>query len=472
MSPQEDQPQPICFVVMPFGIKPVTGPVIEGAPGELDCDALWERLLKPAIKQLGYLAIRADADPGTLIIHDMFERLALADLVVADVSLPNGNVYYELGLRHVAKETGCVTVAAEWSRQLFDINQFRTVRYPLASGDVPTAEVAPVVAHLAEGIESMRSSKTPYHRVIPDVAGGRRSEVFREHVTRLSAFQAAVAEARLHPPGEVRRDRVKRLREGLPPSALHIGEVATELLCLLRDTVGWQEVLDFVGQLPPSVADLPYVREQRLLAVGKGGDSHEAVVKLKQLVEEFGDSEERQGLIGGRYKRLWRDERERRQGAGESEPTDLERRYLDHAIEHYSAGMQLDFNAYFCSTNLALLLLARDRPAQPGRGVESDRSRARRIELFVIAACRRAMQLKLDDEWTRPTLLGAAFRAGDVVEAAWLADRVAHEGPAAWALETTLDDLRESISLTEGQATRDELHGVYDRLSRLAASGG
>ena len=55
----------------------------------------------------------------------MVERLAYADLVVADMSIPNGNVYYEVGIRHACRDRGCVIIAADWSSQLFDVDQMQ-----------------------------------------------------------------------------------------------------------------------------------------------------------------------------------------------------------------------------------------------------------------------------------------------------------------------------------------------------------
>ena len=69
----------------------------------------------------------------------MVERLYFADLVLADMTIPNGNVYYEVGVRHAAKRTGCVLLAADWSKQLFDVAQMRTVRYPLKEGNIEGA---------------------------------------------------------------------------------------------------------------------------------------------------------------------------------------------------------------------------------------------------------------------------------------------------------------------------------------------
>jgi hypothetical protein len=39
-----------------------------------------------------------------MITTQMIERLYFADLVLADMTIPNDNVHYEVGLRHAAKE--------------------------------------------------------------------------------------------------------------------------------------------------------------------------------------------------------------------------------------------------------------------------------------------------------------------------------------------------------------------------------
>ena len=105
MSPQF---RPICFVVMPFGIKD-TG-ATPPAPARVDFDALWKLAIAPALDNLGYRAVRADQDLGPLIIKEMLERLYYSDIVVADVSIANANAYYEVGIRHAARTEGCVLI--------------------------------------------------------------------------------------------------------------------------------------------------------------------------------------------------------------------------------------------------------------------------------------------------------------------------------------------------------------------------
>jgi hypothetical protein len=126
-------------MVMPFQKKEVAGRTRPEAPKEIGCDVLWDRAYRPAIVEAGYTPVRADLDRGTVIVKNMLERLAFADLVLADVSLPNGNVYYEVGLRHVAREAGCIMFAAEWSQQLFDIEQFTAIRYALSDTAITAA---------------------------------------------------------------------------------------------------------------------------------------------------------------------------------------------------------------------------------------------------------------------------------------------------------------------------------------------
>jgi hypothetical protein len=484
MSDGEQVIRPICFMVMPFRRKKTDEPKRQGAPDDVDCDALWDRAFRPAIEKLGYIPVRADNDPGSVIVKDMLERLALADLVLADVSLPNGNVYYEVGLRHVAHRTDCVLLAASWSRQLFDIDQFTAIRYELSDGDVPQVEADAIADLLVSKVPALKGSLTPFHEFIAGPADEqKRKGVFRDHMARLAAFQARIREVRLGPP-EARATAVGTLRDGIQRSALEIPEVAVEMLCLIRDELEWNDVVAFIESLPDRTRQLPYIHEQYLLAIGNTGKNEQAIANLEQLIREHGDSPERRGLIGGRYKRLWRAEREARLAAAApatedaaknpkkgkkkskkhakknatpaSEPSARERLMLDCAIESYEAGMQLDLNQYYCSSNLPALLRARGEPA--------DLERAELIDRLVIAACERALSLGIADEWFGPTLLGAAFRAAAVEKAARLAEDVRREGAARWKLETTINDLADIVDQTGDRKARAGLREALESL--------
>jgi hypothetical protein len=458
--PDLEELRPICFMVMPFNRRKVEGPTGEGAPGELDCNALWDKAFRPAIAALGYIPVRADADPGSVIVKDMFERLALADLVLADVTLPNGNVYYEIGMRHVAKQTHCVLLAADWSRQLFDIQQLRTLRYTLRGGGVPDAEAAAIQELIGRDVPRLAAERTPYHALLASSRSDiERGGVFRDQARRLSEFQAEVRAARLVDALEARQEKVREIEKRFAGVALTLAEVAAELLCLIRDTLGWSDARRFIESLPAATRDLPFVREQYQLAIAKLGDPAAAIARLEALVAELGATPERLGLIGGRHKQLWRDARKAREARGETKPGREERRHLENAIESYTRGMQLDYNEYYCSCNVPTLLRARGNPG--------DADQATLVDHLVVAACERALERGHVDEWLRPTLLGAAFRAGDVPRARDLVKRIGLEGAAVWMLETTFPDLEQAVRQTRDASVAQALGAALEEVDRM-----
>ena len=170
-------PRPVCYMVMPFRRKKVEEPRPSGAPVDVDFDALWERAYSPAIEALGYLAMRADYDSSSAIVKALLERIAFADLVLADVTLGNGNVYYEIGIRHAAKDGYCVMVGPAWCKPLFDISQFASIRFPLASGDVPAVEATVIRDLLVAKIPALKNHRSPYFELVGEsmADSGRRS---------------------------------------------------------------------------------------------------------------------------------------------------------------------------------------------------------------------------------------------------------------------------------------------------------
>ena len=196
-----------------------------------------------------------------------------------------------------------------------------------------------------------------------------------------------------------------------------------------------------------------------LLARSKAGDPEEAIGGLKGLIAEHGETPERYGLIGGRFKRLWRDARNQRIASGVAAPSASERQHLNAAIEHYQLGMALDLNDYYCSSNLPQLLTARAK--------NDDLERAYRIDHLVIEACERAIARDAADEWVGPTLLGAAFRCADIEKADELADRVELDGAAKWKLESTISDLTDTVAATDDPTVRATLESTLARLRAL-----
>lgn len=449
--------RPIAFMVMPFRKRPIPLPP-GGAPKEVDFDALWYKAFFPALDELGYLPVRADSETGSVIIKDMLERLAFADLVVADMTLPNGNVYYEVGIRHVAKETSCVLIAADWSKQLFDVDQMRTMRYPLADGTVSDATATAIKTQLVAHLPNAKDAKTPFHTFVTNKAA---AEVFREQIETISGFQTEVRAVRLLTDNNLRSTKVQELMATYVGKALEIDEVALELLTLVRDSLDWNDLLAFEKTLPDRLQRNSTVREQVLLAQAKLKDHELAIAGLEELIRLQGDSSERRGLIGGRYKTMWRSARAERCAAGQTKPALREQALLDKAIENYRCGMELDLNEYYCVCNLPGLLRDRNSDGDADEAVFLDR-------LTVLAVWTKLAKGEAD-EWARQALLGAAFRGGDIAQVKRLTKEVAAEGPAIWKLESTLKDINDTIAAMPDSSTRTELEKCRDQIVGILA---
>lgn len=439
-------PSPVAFMVMPFREK-ATGTQVVNAPSKVDFDLLWHKAMKPGIEACGYRAFRADEDWGSVILKDMIERLVAADLVVADVSVANANVYYELGLRHAAKETGCVMVAANWARPVFDISQITRFTYPLKSQKVSDEEAEEIRACIVKSLPDAARQSGPVHSLIPGYPAIDKDQLkaFREHNDKTYAFQANIRRIELlEDKGEQARERKAVVESCLAAPAL-LPTVVTDLLKLIRKTGDWQEVLDYVYRLPDDLRRLRFVREQTALALSKEKKHAEAIAELEGIVRAHGSSPESLGIIGGSYKRLYDETKDKQ--------------WLNKAIEAYEEGWRLDLSAYYPGCNLPLLLRERGEPG--------DAQRAGAINHVIIEACEAARALGRADQWLNPTLLGAAFMTGEVEKARQLLTLIRREGAPAWQIKSTRDDLQRCLDqLTDGEG-KAGLTDVFEELNTL-----
>jgi hypothetical protein len=441
----------IAFMVMPFGLKDVVGSA-KDAPGRVDFDVLWESVHAPVLAELGYRPVRADCDVGALIINEMVQRLALADLVVADVSLPNANVYYEVGIRHAAKEHGCVLVGADWSKPVFDLNQMRRISYPLADGACGPDSAARARAALRESLAGMVRGRSPVFEAVPgypEDVDPRRVAAFQDLVDALSAFQRDVTAIKRSVRAEDRRRRTERLLEEYGGSRTPVREaVVVQLIRLARDHLGPEVTLRYIRGLPEFLRRHPPVIEQEQIALAKTGNLVDAAAGLEELIRDVGRSSDRCGILGGRYKQLMK-----------QADDDLERaEYLQRAIVAYEQGMYEDLNDYYPSSNLPRLYRLRDDPG--------DEQRAMEVAVVVEYACQRALADDPEDEWALLTQLGSAFDQGDGAQATQLVARIQRSRPARFHLDTTSQDLALSYRRQPAEV-RASLDPAWERIEAL-----
>lgn len=114
--------KPFIFIIMPF------------RPEELD-QSIWIKVMRPALKEKfpDHEIIRSDSvtEPGK-IDSQIFTAIVNAKIVVAEVTKPNTNVYYELGLAHALDKRVymfCERNAIKQQALAFDIRQGRAEPY-------------------------------------------------------------------------------------------------------------------------------------------------------------------------------------------------------------------------------------------------------------------------------------------------------------------------------------------------------
>lgn len=103
-----------CFVMMPFGSW---------------FDRYYKEIYVPAINDAGFEAIRADElfSSGS-VVEQIWEQIAKADVLLADLTDRNANVFYELGLAHATSKP-VVFAAAKVEDVPFDLRHLRVIIY-------------------------------------------------------------------------------------------------------------------------------------------------------------------------------------------------------------------------------------------------------------------------------------------------------------------------------------------------------
>ncbi|MBL8161999.1 MAG: hypothetical protein JNJ61_08440 [Anaerolineae bacterium] len=113
----------VCFVIAPIGE--------DGSQERYHSNAVFNKIIEPAVKSCGYKALRADhvEKPG-IITHDIIKMLYESPLVVANLTNQNANVFYELALRH-ALEKPVILILPKGQRLPFDTAASRSIFFDI-----------------------------------------------------------------------------------------------------------------------------------------------------------------------------------------------------------------------------------------------------------------------------------------------------------------------------------------------------
>lgn len=424
----------LCFILMPFGIKPAAG------GRSVDFDAVYREIIVPAVRSAGLEPLRADEELGGGIIHKaMFERLILCDYTVADLTTANANVFYELGVRHAVRPAATALIFAEGLGQLpFDVNSLRGLPYRLGADGRPSTATKNSGA-LAERLRACRAAAdgpptdSPVYQLVqgfPDIQH-LKTDVFRDRVLYNEKIKEQLASAR----SLAKRDKnealiaIDAVRDGITKFAEAEPGVLIDLLLSYRAAETWTRVIDLVEKLPLLLRDTVLVREQYGLALNRAERGEEAERVLLDLIAERGPSSETYGILGRVYKDRW-------QKAASSGQKALATGLLTKAIEAYLVGFEADWRDAYPGIN-ALTLMEHCDPPDP---------RSRQLNPVVRYAVERRIATGKPDYWDYATLLELSILAGD-------------HAAATASLASALAAMRESW---EAQTTARNVSLIFD----------
>ena len=148
------------FIVRPFGKKEDLKKNI------INFDEIEAKLINPALDKLGVTGrTTGEIVSQGNIRTDMFELLLTADLVIADVSIHNANVFYEVGIRHSLRDRHTFMLRCDGDSFPFDL---QTDRYFTYNKDAPEASVDKLYQALRDTIDGGRTN-SPVFASLPNM---------------------------------------------------------------------------------------------------------------------------------------------------------------------------------------------------------------------------------------------------------------------------------------------------------------
>ena len=348
------------FVIMPFGSK-------EG----IDFDKVYNEYIHTALSQDGFTVLRADEETcAGEIREEMFQELLLADLVIADLSIDNPNVWYELGVRHALRARGIILVQSRRKKQPFDVYTERKLRYHIKEGLPDPAFVEQdkkALAAMAKSTISCWKGKkiSPVFNLLPylkepdwkSLKVGKVKEFWDQHDAWVTRVELARREGYT---GDI-----LLLADEAPVSAFRSEAWVTAGKALRK-----AERFDFaLEQLERSLAINPDNLEgehekgiclQRLAAAGKAGYSLDrARMHYTNILEKSTSQNPETWALLGRVDKdawiaIWRRQdlspKEKMQEAREEDTL------LRRAIENYSKGFRINPAHYYSGINALTLM--------------------------------------------------------------------------------------------------------------------
>ncbi|WP_445156780.1 TRAFs-binding domain-containing protein [Halomonas sp. E14] len=410
--------KPYCFVLMPFGRKS------DESGRFVEFDAVYDKIIAPAIEDASLEPIRADEEIIGGIIHKpMFERLMMCEYAVADLTTANANVFYELGIRHGVRPYSTVPIAASGMRLPFDVAPLRAIFYELDDYGFP---VKPESARklLRERLEACRdpSDDSPLYQLLMDFPRPDLQRLKTDSFRDLVEYSKSIKE-RLRHAREEGRGAVNVIEKEIEVVDADPA-IVIDIFLSYRAVKDWQGMIDLVNKMAPPLKQTILVQEQLGFALNRLQHRKESERILIEIIDSYGPSSETNGILGRVYKDQWAIAKEN------GSPTASA--YLKKAIDAYLQGFEADWRDAYPGINAVTLMECSD-PPDP-----------RRTELIPVVAysVKRRLASKNPDYWDHATELEVHVLSQEAEKAHAALGMVLASIRETWEPETTANNIR------------------------------
>jgi len=392
--------KPHAFIAMPFGTKPD----VDGKP--IDFNRIHDELLKPALEAAGLEVFRADEEQRAGDIRtDMFQELLVADLVVADLTLDNPNVWYELGVRHALRDRGVLLVQGPRATQPFDIYTDRKLRYRLKDGAPDPgfieADRKAITTMAKATLEAWSGRKvSPVYQLLPHLQEPDWRKLLLEQTNEFSDAQERWASRMEVARQKGRPGDILVLADETPTRALWLEAKVTAGNALLKLKQFAFSLEQYEAVLAVEPKHKP-TREKKAVCLGRLERFEEATEWLRQLTEDYPTDPECWALAGRLAKDVWM-QRWRQPDASPSEmhaAATGEDACLREAIEPYQVAFIQDPSHHYSGINALTLQML-----QQHLGGSVDERALVNLQGGALWACLTAQERNRKDYWARASL--------------------------------------------------------------------
>ena len=109
--------------------KPIHLNIFMLMPFKEELTRIYEKFIKKPLENMGYIIKRSDNFfKSSPIIDDILESIENADIIIADLTGNNPNVFYELGRAH-EKNKVVIQICQKGQKIPFDLGYIRTIIY-------------------------------------------------------------------------------------------------------------------------------------------------------------------------------------------------------------------------------------------------------------------------------------------------------------------------------------------------------